>query len=488
MVIKVRCVGVDVMGGIKRLRNRSFFSINMISITVIALMIGGGMFYNQYVINYEKQLISLVNEIYENISSDNITPIYHKMMNLDSIYRSRLEKDLPEALISRYQYYADLYKLRKINYEEYYEYEKLIKELFPSRDEVLKVVREVSNYYNSQKAYIDGMHLQQQGLIEEAIDSYRQVMFNDQAYYDLAKSNMAKCVQSIKDKYLVEANQFYENKEYIEAIKRLNYLIENGNDESVNSLKWYYQSEFYIEAMKTVGDLVEKDQLGYVIRYLNEIEPYLGTNYKETLNLKLSDMTLKRAQRRDQVLETYAQRIQVLVDKVSNQQVITYHKLPIHSSTTFNPVHLAIDSFTAIKKEIIESVEEEMVEQTINIMPYLVASSDMTDATLSMMIGYYHEMMNDFEHIKFYDEENLILSFDIDVSQKQQIWLEDKVVEWISFELDQSMISQLEQWLKLKTDIEVVFDGEQFDYQAPISMLERELIMMMLEIHQSIVK
>lgn len=476
------------MEGLKQLKNHWFFSLKMVLVIVVALIIWGAMIYNRHVILYEKQLNILVNYIYDEVSPDEVISVYQRFINLDSEYSSRVKKDLGDSLVSRYQYYANLYMLRKIEYEEYLQYEQIIEPLFFSNSKVIETIGEVSKFYQSQRAYIKGTNLQQQGLIEEAIESYRQVMFNDQTYYDLAKGKILQCVQLIKEQYLAEANEFYEQKNYVEAIKRLNYLVDNENDDSVNSLKWYYQSEFYTEVMKEIEELIEDNQLGFVINYLKEIEPYLGTSYEETLNLKLSEVTLKRAQRRDKALGKYAGKIQVLVNTESNQQVITYNQLSLQSSTAFNPVNLATYAFMNIKKGVSESVDEVLLEQNINMLPYIVANSDITNATMPVVFGYYGETMNDFNQIDFYQDGEVLLSIEVDAADKRQVWIEDEVIEWVTIDLDQEMMTQLQAFISEGMEIEVVFKGKYLDYQAPISTLERELLTMMFEIYQSIVK
>ena len=488
MVIKASFVGVDVMGGLKQLKNYWFFSLKIVIVMVVALIIWGAMIYNRHVILYEKQLNILVNYIYDEVSPDDVTSVYQRFINLDSDYGQRIKKDLGDSLISRYQYYANLYMLRKIEYEEYLQYEQIIEPLFFSSSKVIETIDEVSKYYQSQRAYIKGVNLQQQGFIEEAIEAYGQVMFNDQSYYELAKGRIMQCVQLIKEQYLMEANEFYEQKNYVEAIKRLNYLIDNENDEGITSLRWYYQSEFYLEVMKEIEELIENNQLGFVINFLQEIEPYLGSSYEETLHLKLSEVTLQRAQRRDKALGKYAGKIQVLVNTESNQQVITYNQLALQSSTAFNPVNLATYAFTNIKKGTAEGVDKSMVEQNINVMPYIVANSDITSATMPVVFGYYGQTMNDFDLIELRQNGEAIVSFEMDPSEKRQVWIEDEVIEWITIELSQEEVEQVQQLILQTSDLEIVFKGKYLDYQAPISTLERDLLIMMFEIYQSIVK
>lgn len=452
------------------------------------LIIGGAGMYNRQVIMYQEQLNLLVNYIYDEVSPDQVISVYQRFINLDSYYGDRIKRELGPSLVSRYQYYAKLYMLRKIEYEEYLQYEQIIEPLFFSNDKVLDTIEEVQLYYQSQRAYTKGMNLQQQGLFVEAIESYRQVLFNDETYYSLAQTKIKQCIQSIKERYLTEANQYYEQKNYIEAIKRLDYLIENDSDETVSSLRWYYQSEFYTELMKEIEDLVENNQLGYVIHYLTDIEPYLGSQYQSTLDLTLSDLTLKRAQRRDKVLSKYSPKIQILVNTEINQQIITSNLISLPSATTFNPVTFATSTFTNIKKQAIDRVDEIVDGQTINVMPYLIANQDITNATLQVMFGYYGETMNDFAELQIYLDQDLVYSIEIDEAHKRQVWIDSKVVEWVSIEFEEMQIEQLETLLTAKGNATLVFKGKYLEHVVEVSDLEYELLVMMLEIYQSIVK
>ena len=76
----------------------------------------------------------------------------------------------------------------------------------------------------------------------------------------------------------------------------------------------------------------------------------------------------------------------------------------------------------------------------------------------------------------------------MDPSEKRQVWIEDEVTEWITIELSQEEVEQVQQLILQTSDLEFVFKGKYLDYQAPISTLERDLLIMMFEIYQSIVK
>ena len=245
------------MEGVKKTRGCQFFSLKVGLVLAIVFIFGGAFYYNHHVILYRNQLNLLVSYLYDEVSPNQVGAVYQRMLNVDSDYRERIKNDLEPAMISRYQYYANLYMLRKIEYEEYLQYEQVIEPLFFSNDEVIETIGQVEKYYQSQRAYLKGFSLQQQGLIEEAIDSYQEVMFNDEYYYELAKTQRRECIQSIKNQYLTEANEYYEQKNYIEAIRRLDYLTQTDQDELVNALKWYYESEFYVEAIKTVDDSIK---------------------------------------------------------------------------------------------------------------------------------------------------------------------------------------------------------------------------------------
>ena len=212
------------MEGVKKTRGCQFFSLKVGLVLAIVFIFGGAFYYNHHVILYRNQLNLLVSYLYDEVSPNQVGAVYQRMLNVDSDYRERIKNDLEPAMISRYQYYANLYMLRKIEYEEYLQYEQVIEPLFFSNDEVIETIGQVEKYYQSQRAYLKGFSLQQQGLIEEAIDSYQEVMFNDEYYYELAKIQRRECIQSIKNQYLTEAHQYYEQKNYIEAIRRLDYL------------------------------------------------------------------------------------------------------------------------------------------------------------------------------------------------------------------------------------------------------------------------
>lgn len=391
-------------------------------------------------------------------------------------------------MISRYQYYANLYMLRKIEYEEYLQYEQVIEPLFFSNDEVIETIGQVEKYYQSQRAYLKGFSLQQQGLIEEAIDSYQEVMFNDEYYYELAKIQRRECIQSIKNQYLTEAHQYYEQKNYIEAIRRLDYLTQTDQDELVNALKWYYESEFYVEAIKTVDDFLAKDELASAISYLQQISDSFGTQYAETLELKRSEISLQRMKRRDKVMSKYASKIQVNLNTESSQQIISYNGIPLQATTSFNVISFATNTFTTVKKEVDESVEEEQVEQYINVMPLLVTNSELTSATMSILLGYYSEFLNDFEQVDIYAENQLLYSFDIDSTQKQQVWIDDRVIEWSEVELSTQEVYELLNEVQATTSLSIVFRGPLMNHSFELELVENATLIMMADIYQSINK
>ncbi len=287
---------------------------------------------------------------------------------------------------------------------------------------------------------------------------------------------------------MAQASLYYEQKNYTEAIKCLNYLLEHDQDETISSLRWYYQSEFYTDLMKEIEVLIESDQLGYVINYLIEIKPYLGTQYEPTLDLTLSELTLKQAQRRDKALSKYAPKIQVLVSTESNHQIITSNLVTLSSSTTFNPVSLATNTFTSVKKYATDLVDEVVNDEVINMMPYLVANHDLTSATFPVMFGYYGETMNDFDELQLYIDQELIYSSLIDETHKRQVWIDSKVVEWVTVEFDLTQLKQLEKLITAEGSATLVFKGKYLEHVVEVSDLERELCAMMLEIYQAIIK
>ena len=378
--------------------------------------------------------------------------------------------------------------LRKIEYEEYLQYEQVIEPLFFSNDEVIETIGQVEKYYQSQRAYLKGFSLQQQGLIEEAIDSYQEVMFNDEYYYELAKIQRRECIQSIKNQYLTEAHQYYEQKNYIEAIRRLDYLTQTDQDELVNALKWYYESEFYVEAIKTVDDFLAKDELASAISYLQQISDSFGTQYAETLELKRSEISLQRMKRRDKVMSKYASKIQVNLNTESSQQIISYNGIPLQATTSFNVISFATNTFTTVKKEVAKSVEEEQVEQYINVMPLLVTNSELTSATMSILLGYYSEFLNDFEQVDIYAENQLLYSFDIDSTQKQQVWIDDRVIEWSEVELSTQEVYELLNEVQATTSLSIVFRGPLMNHSFELELVENATLIMMADIYQSINK
>ena len=378
--------------------------------------------------------------------------------------------------------------LRKIEYEEYLQYEQVIEPLFFSNDKVIEIIAEVEKYYQSQRAYLKGLNLQQQGLIEEAIDSYQEVMFNDEYYYELAKIQRRECIQSIKNQYLTEAHQYYEQKNYIEAIRRLDYLTQTDQDELVNALKWYYESEFYVEAIKTVDDFLAKDELASAISYLQQISDSFGTQYAETLELKRSEISLQRIKRRDKVMSKYAAKIQVNLNAENGHQIISYNGIPLQAATSFNVISFATNTFTTVKKEVDESVEEEQVEQYINVMPLLVTNSELTSATMSILLGYYSEFLNDFEQVDIYAENQLLYSFDIDSTQKQQVWIDDRVIEWSEVELSTQEVYELLNEVQATTSLSIVFRGPLMNHSFELELVENATLIMMADIYQSINK
>lgn len=476
------------MEAVKKVRGRTFFSLKLLLILVLFLIFRSAFYYNYHVILYQKQLNLFVSYLYDEVSLNQIGTIYQQMINSSSDYRERIKKDLEPALINRYQYYANLYMLRKIEYEEYLKYEQVIESLFPSSDKVIKTMSETAKYYQSQLAYLKGLNLQQQGLIEEAIESYQEVMFNDEYYYELAKIKRRECIELIKNQYLTKANEYYEQKNYIEAIRYLNYLNQTDNDESVNALKWYYQSEFYVEAMREIDEYVANDELVGALSYLEKISDSLGTQYAETLELKKSEISLQQMNRRDQVMSTYAAKIQVNSNTESGHQMISYNGIPLQAATSFNVSSFATNTFTTVKKEVDESVEEEQVEQYINVMPLLLTNSELTSATMSILLGYYSEFWNDFERVDIYAGNQLLYSFDIDSTQKRQVWIDNRVVEWSEVELSPQAVYELLDQVQETTPLSIVFRGPLMNHSFELELLENEILLMMADIYQAINK
>ena len=463
------------MEGVKKTRGCQFFSLKVGLVLAIVFIFGGAFYYNHHVILYRNQLNLLVSYLYDEVSPNQVGAVYQRMLNVDSDYRERIKNDLEPAMISRYQYYANLYMLRKIEYEEYLQYEQVIEPLFFSNDEVIETIGQVEKYYQSQRAYLKGFSLQQQGLIEEAIDSYQEVMFNDEYYYELAKIQRRECIQSIKNQYLTEAHQYYEQKNYIEAIRRLDYLTQTDQDELVNALKWYYE-------------FLAKDELASAISYLQQISDSFGTQYAETLELKRSEISLQRMKRRDKVMSKYASKIQVNLNTESSQQIISYNGIPLQATTSFNVISFATNAFTTVKKEVAKSVEEEQVEQYINVMPLLVTNSELTSATMSILLGYYSEFLNDFEQVDIYAENQLLYSFDIDSTQKQQVWIDDRVIEWSEVELSTQAVYELLNEVQATTSLSIVFRGPLMNHSFELELVENATLIMMADIYQSINK
>lgn len=476
------------MEGVKKTRGCQFFSLKVGLVLAIVFIFGGAFYYNHHVILYRNQLNLLVSYLYDEVSPNQVGAVYQRMLNIDSDYRERIKNDLEPAMISRYQYYANLYMLRKIEYEEYLQYEQVIEPLFFSNDKVIEIIAEVEKYYQSQRAYLKGFNLQQQGLIEEAIDSYQEVMFNDEYYYELAKMQRRECIQSIKNQYLTEAHEYYEQKNYIEAIRRLDYLTQTDKDESVSALKWYYESEFYVEAIKTIDEFLAKDELASAISYLEQISDSFGTQYAETLELKKSEISLQRIKRRDKVMSKYAAKIQVNLNAENGHQIISYNGIPLQATTSFNVISFATNTFTTVKKEVDESVEEEQVEQYINVMPLLVTNSELTSATMSILLGYYSEFLNDFEQVDIYAENQLLYSFDIDSTQKQQVWIDDRVIEWSEVELSTQAVYELLNEVQATTSLSIVFRGPLMNHSFELELVENATLIMMADIYQSINK
>ncbi|MGL4336551.1 MAG: hypothetical protein ACRCST_06625 [Turicibacter sp.] len=476
------------MGVFRKVKVKWFLSLKITAVMIVLLIILGANYYNHHVITYQKQLNVLINYIYDETAPDQVISVYQKFLNMESEYSDRIKRELGPALINRYQYYANLYMLRKIQYEEYLQYEQIIAQLFFSSDDVKETTEDVRKYYQSQRFYTNGTNLQQQGRIEDAIASYIQVMFDDRHYYDLAKGKIEQCIQLIKQQYLTEANEYYENQQYMEAIERLNYLSLYTHDDSINSLKWYYQSEFYVEAMSEVVRLSDLSEYGYAIKYLESIKPYLGAQYQDTINLRLSDITLARAQRRDKMLGKYGPKIQVQPISESNQQIISYNQIALPPSTTFNQVAFASNTFANIKKVLSEDVEANIKADYVNIMPLILANSDITNATLSFMFGYYSENLNDFTEVSLLADGEIAYTYTVEEGQKRQVWLDNQVIEWIMIDIDDETMNDIIKPLLNSQTLSIVFKGKYINHQAEIGAVEKELMTMMIDIYDAIVK
>ncbi|HAX72723.1 MAG TPA: hypothetical protein DCY20_04305 [Firmicutes bacterium] len=488
MVIKRKRIRGENLGALHKFKVKDLLSLKLIIAIIFALIVWGAIYYNYHVITYDKQLNVLINYIYDETAPDDAVTVYQKFLNMDSPYRERIKKNLGPAIISRFQYYANLYMLRKIQYEEYLQYEQIVTELFFSNDTVKDTEQEVKKYYESQRAYTYGANLQEQGRIEDAIQSYSQVMFNDQYYYDLAKEKIEVCIKLIKEQYITEASEYYEQKQYVKAISQLYYLANNGEDESVSSLIWYYQSEFYTALMKEITELIEEEQYGYLIKYLNEVRPYLGEQYEDTLNLALSDLTLKRAQRRDKALGKYNAKIQVASIPEANQQIIAPNQIQIPSFAAFNQVSYATQVFSSVKKYDSDEVTEDVVVEYANMMPYLTTNSEITSAALTVMFGVMNTEKINFNEVQLVVNGQSVFTYSVEANELRQVENEFSVIEWISVEIDDETIKEFISIPNENREMSILFIGQNGVQAYEIAPIEMEMLVMMSEIFEAIMK
>ncbi len=459
---------------------------------IFLFFVGMGHYYNNAVVTYQKQLNLLINYIYEETAPSAVKEVYQVFLNLDSAYENRIKQDLGKSLVDRYKFYANLYTLRKIEYEEYLKYEQIILTLFPANDVVVDTMTRVQTYYESQRAYVKGTNMQAQGHIEEAIDSYHDVMFNDQHYYKLAQVEIAKCIQLIKEEYMQIAQQYFEKQQYDEAIKQLNYLTSNVTDEQVESLKWHYQSEYYVYLMDEIEMLIQDEQYGYLISYLEEVKPYLGTQYHGAINHRLSEATLLRATRRDSVLAKYRQSLRLTQLEQRHQQLITYNEIALESNPIFDVALFAPNVFTTIKSQPQEQTNDESIlnEETmptyLNIMPYLLTNDEVTSATFQLMLGYYDEVVNVFESIVVYVNDQPTYTYDVKKGDRQQVFVENNVVEWVTVTLSKDALTSMLEHAKPNAKLELEFVGEHVAKRVELSALELELVQMMIDIYDAI--
>ena len=197
---------------------------------------------------------------------------------------------------------------------------------------------------------------------------------------------------------------------------------------------------------------------------------------------------MQRIKRRDKVMSKYAAKIQVNLNAENGHQIISYNGIPLQAATSFNVISFATNTFTTVKKEVDESVEEEQVEQYINVMPLLVTNSELTSATMSILLGYYSEFLNDFEQVDIYAENQLLYSFDIDSTQKQQVWIDDRVIEWSEVELSTQAVYELLNEVQATTSLSIVFRGPLMNHSFELELVENATLIMMADIYQSINK
>lgn len=121
-------------------------------------------------------------------------------------------------------------------------------------------------------------------------------------------------------------------------------------------------------------------------------------------------------------------------------------------------------------------------------MPLLVTNKELTSATMSILFGHYDESVNEFEQVDIYNGNQLLYSFDIDSTQKQQNNVGDRVIEWVKIEILPEQVSQLLTYVQPITPLSIVFRGPQRSDSFELETMENELLIMMGEIYQSIIK
>ena len=107
---------------------------------------------------------------------------------------------------------------------------------------------------------------------------------------------------------------------------------------------------------------------------------------------------------------------------------------------------------------------------------------------MSILLGYYSEFLNDFEQVDIYAENQLLYSFDIDSTQKRQVWIDECVIEWSEVELSTQAVYELLNEVQATTSLSIIFRGPLMNHSFELELVENATLLMMAEIYQSINK
>lgn len=155
-----------------------------------------------------------------------------------------------------------------------------------SNDDSTKLITRINALLESRQNYISGVELLEQGEYVQAIDAFKLVLADDKVNYPLAQDGIAQALVYIAPQLLAQAEELYDDGEYIAAFETLVRALEYDPElaralelypyYSSRVLSSYYQeavAQFnqgnYVESIRVLDNIIsidDQDEYAYAFR------------------------------------------------------------------------------------------------------------------------------------------------------------------------------------------------------------------------------